>query len=110
MTDVMPDTALPGLFPQASPPPPMATPDERAELLRQLRVRRRELVDDLAVGLGRGEPLSPSIVEPPAMLHVAIAAVEAELRLEPWDADPDTFNTEAKPPGHDGEQCGDTDT
>jgi len=27
-----------------------------------------------------------------------------------WDADPDTFNTEAMPPGHDGGVTGDTET
>ena len=47
-----------------------------------------------------------------------VAAVErlakADRRLagttEQWDADPGTFTSEAKPPGQDGEQCGDTDT
>ena len=80
MTDVMPDTALPGLFPQAPPPaPPMATPDERAELLAQLRQRRRELVDAYAVGLAMGEPVSPSAVQPLAVVQAAIEACEAEL-------------------------------
>ncbi len=69
----------PGLFP---PPPrqalPVATPDERAELLVQLRERRRQLVDAYAVGLARGEPLSPSAVQPLAVVQAAIAAIEAD--------------------------------
>ncbi len=84
MTDVMADTALPGLFPQAPPPaPPMATPDERAELLVRLRARRQELVDTFAVGLALGEPLSPSAVQPLAVVQAAIEACEAETGLEP---------------------------
>ena len=50
-----------------------------AALLWRLRARRRELVDDLAVGLGSDEVLAPSTVEPLAVLQAAIAAVEAEL-------------------------------
>ncbi len=56
----------------------MATPGERAELLVKLREQRRQLVDAYAVGLALGEPLSPSAVQPLAVLQVAIAAVEAE--------------------------------
>ena len=76
----MPDTALPGLFPQAPPPPrPEARPEDRLALLVRLRDRRRELVDAYAVGLDPGGPLSPSAVQPLAVVQAAITAVEAEL-------------------------------
>ena len=48
-TNMISDTKRPNLV-EEPPPPPMATPDERAELLRQLRVRRRGLVNAYAVG------------------------------------------------------------
>ena len=54
--------------------------------------------------------IAPSAVEPLAVVQQEIEAVEAELAVERRDADPDKFSTEAMPPGHDGEQCGDTDT
>ena len=101
MTDVKPQ---PALFPP--PPPPaaaIATPADRAELLVQLRARRQELVDAYAVGLALGEPLAPSAVQPLATVQGAIMAIEAELATEQWDANPDSFNTEATPPGHDGD-------
>ena len=85
----MPDTAQPGLFPQVPPPAPlMATPAERAELLRQLRDRRRQLVDAFAVGLDPAEPLSPSAVQPLATIQAAIEAVEAELGADDFDLPP----------------------
>ena len=56
----------------------MATPDERAELLVQLRACRRQLIDSYAVGLALGEPLAPSAVQPLATIQAAIEAVEAE--------------------------------
>ena len=66
-----PDTKQqPALFP---PPPPLAL---------QLRERRRQLVDAFAVSLAMGEPLSPSAVQPLAVVQAAIEAVEAELGIE----------------------------
>ena len=73
-----PDTTQPESFP-SPPPAPIATPAERAELLCQLRERRRELVDAYAVGLDPGGPLSPSAVQPLAVVPAAITAVDAEL-------------------------------
>ena len=76
-----PDTTQePGLFP-SSPPPALSvvTPAERAEFLRQLRERRRRLIDTYAAGLALGELPVPSAVQPLATVQAAIAAVEAEL-------------------------------
>ena len=86
----MPDTASAGLFPDhpIPPAPPVACPQDRIELLWRLRARRRELVDDLAVGLGSAELLAPSSVEPLAVLQTAIAAVEAELGADDPDRPP----------------------
>ena len=86
--------------------PPMATSEERAELLVQLRARRRQLIDAYAVGRALGEPLAPSAARPLAIVHQAIMAVEAELAAEHRDADPGTFKTEATPPGQDGDAIG----
>jgi hypothetical protein len=61
----------------------MATSEERAELLVQLRARRRQLIDAYAVGLAMGEPLSPSAVQPLTTVQAAIEACEAEMRLSP---------------------------
>lgn len=64
----------------------MARPQDRVALLWRLRARRRELVDNLATGLGRDEPVAPSIVEPLAVLQAAIETVEAELGMnDPHD-------------------------
>ena len=64
----------------ASPPPPMATPDERAALLRQLRQRRRELVNAFAIGscIANTAPALSSLW-PLAMIQSAIEACEAEV-------------------------------
>ena len=66
----------------------VAHPQDRTALLWRLRARRRELVDDLATGLGRDEPLAPSTAEPLAVLQGAIAAVEAELGADDPDRPP----------------------
>ena len=55
------------------------TPEDRAGLLVQLRASRCRLIDGYAVGLALGEPMSPSAVQPLAVVQAAIAAVEAEL-------------------------------
>ncbi len=75
----MSDSTSSGLFPDPIPPPPAATPADRVNLLRRLQDRRRELVDAYAVGLDPDELLAPSALQPLATIHVAIAAVEAEL-------------------------------
>ncbi len=78
MTDVMTDAALPGVPPP--PPAPMATPTERAALLRQLRARRRELVNAFAIGscIANTAPALSSLW-PLATVQAAIAAVEAAI-------------------------------
>ncbi len=74
----MSDDVLPSLFSEATPPArPMASPEQIAALLDQLRGRRRELIDALAVGLGPDEPLPPSSVAPLAAIETAIQAVQA---------------------------------
>ena len=66
----------------------IARPQDRVALLWRLRARRRELVDNLATGPGRDEPVAPSIVEPLAVLQAAIEAVEAELGADGPDLPP----------------------
>ena len=65
-----------------------ARAQDRVTLLWRLRARRRELVNDLAIGLGPDEPLPPSTVEPLAVLQAAIEAVEAELSPDDPDRPP----------------------
>ena len=44
---------------------------------------------------------------PPLLAITKIPDVARRRAVEQWDADPDTFNTEAMPPGHDGGEIGD---
>ena len=60
MTDETPPLPFPG---RAPPTRAVVRPEDRKALLWRLRVRRLELADDLALGLGLDEPLSPSTVE-----------------------------------------------
>lgn len=88
----MPDAELPGLVNKpVRPPQPVATEEQIAELLARLRVRRRQLVNALAIGLVdvQDEPLPPSAVAPLAVLQGAIQAIEAEIGAELDDAEPD---------------------
>ena len=69
---------------RSPPPAPPVAAEERAELLRQLRHRRRELVDAFAIGscIANTAPALSSLW-PLAMIQSAIEACEAEMRLEP---------------------------
>jgi hypothetical protein len=66
------------LFPAPAPPArPVATPEDRAALLARLRERRRQLIDSYVTGLDPEAPVSPSAVQPLAIVQAAITAVEA---------------------------------
>ena len=75
----MTDSTTSELFPSPPPPAlPVATPDERAELLVKLRVDRHQLINAYAIALALGEQLSASAVQPLATVQAAIMAVEAD--------------------------------
>ena len=75
-----PEDTQQGLFPKALPPArPAASPQQLADLLVRLKLRRRELLDAYAVSFESDELISPSAMQPLATIQQAIVAVKAEL-------------------------------